>query len=988
MKSSPERINLPVRRNLLIKAAPVLLWLIAIFLPVLVGRHIYLDTFIQEKASVSTMGRNSLITRAHELETRLKAEEIIQQRLRLKHYAELYQQSFGQGVLPSPASFPLLTAMPNLKVEPDREIASFSAAITGITGIAPVFIAGLSQKPEHCGLYIRKIDGVAGVSADEYRHEFASLWQIFNNCVETKEQFTAKQMASCSFFSRYMGIFEFLNTKFWKLDSSFSSRYRERLFFVTVPSSPATVENSFFIIGITASSQNFNLILQNACRDLSDAEINLVSGRSKTDNLPVLTETPDALSLIIKLPEAFLTAFKPGKQDRTAREAIKLSLSIKAHLQAQQKHINRLNLAVFIFLSVTLLLAVGTSLGRLKLRASLAKLVVAAFLVSMFLPISSLGWLTAAESRNSQEASERIIQLVRQQMRQCEIAFKLQSYRQQLLILYLGKVISAMPAEKWGDYVDRFFFKFDKSSIQAHVSNFYLYSTELDREFYRGKHPEEKFRKNELPRILSGACRKVLLNTGAFSHLSESGRQKMAQLADFSAGVLEGIVENSFYNSLFSRPAELNQATLLARREPLSILFIRRMQDILGMLCIERSFSLTAQIIDELNARGSFKNKFNLQGHRVEIDFFLISNLSDDGLHARVHLFSEENPRIIDTRTAAVLFSNSDEVVIDNLHLFPPHILLTDTLLNRKIFAVARIHPLPAGTSSIAGPFILTILVLTSCLALATGISRLILMPLPPFLAALKEIEHNRYDWKLNLQTGDEFDKLANSINKMKVSLLERKKMLQLVSKTAAAAVKSGEDTREKPKRQPAVILVSDIRSFTSISENYPAEEVVDMLNQYFSLMCPVIEEQGGYIDKLIGDAIQAVFVGNDLKQQVISACKAALLMRKHLEAFNTDRSNKGLFKINNGIGIASGIVTTGLTGSRTGKLEAAVFGDPLQKAALLESYSRHATQTFVIIDEESYLLIAELAKTGCFSIETPEAGETTVVRELYDIYF
>lgn len=987
MKSLPERIKLPVRRNLLIKAAPALLWLIAIFLPVLVGRHIYLDTFIQEKARVSTKSRNSLMTRAHELESKLKAEEIIQQRLQVKDYARQYQQHSGQGVSPIPASFPLLTAMPALKVDPDKEIASFSAVIKDITGIEPVFIAGLSQKPEHCGLYIREIAGVDGGGADEYRQEFASLWRILNNCAKTKEQFTAKQMASFSFFSQFMGIFEFLNTELWKLDSSFSNRYRERLFFLTMPSSSTTGEKSFFIVGITASSQNFNLILQNACRDLSNAEINLASGRSKAVDLPVLTETSDVLSLTIKLPEAFLTAFKPGKQDRSAREVIKLSLSIKTHLQFQQKHINQLNLAVFMFLSATLLLAVGTSLGRLKLRASLAKLIIAAFLVSMFLPISSLAWLAAAESRATQEAAaEKIIQLVRQQIRQCEIAFKLQSYRQQLLMLYLGKVISGMPAEKWGDYVDRFFFKFDKSSIQAHVSNFYLYSTELDHEFYRGKHPEEKFRRNELPRILSGACRKVLLNTGAFDHLSESGRQKMAQLADFSSGVLEGLVENSFYNNLFSRPAELNQATLLARREPLSILFIRRLQKMLGMLCLERSFSLTAQIIDELNARGSFKNKFNLHGHRVETDFFMISNLSDGGLHARVHLFSDENPRIIDTKAAAVLFSNSDSVVIDNMHLSPPHILLTDTLLNRKIFAVTRIHALPAGTSSIAGPLILTILVLTSCLALATGISRLILMPLPPFLAALKEIEHNRYDWKLNLQTGDEFDKLANSINKMKVSLLERKKMLQLVSQTAAAAVKSGEDTREKPKRQPAVILVSDIRGFTSISENNPAEEVVDMLNQYFSLMCPAIEEQGGYIDKLIGDAIQAVFVGNDPQQQVISASKAALEMRKRLKSFNAGRSSQGLFEINNGIGIASGIVTTGLTGSRTGKLEAAVLGDPLQKAALLESYSRYATQTFVIIDEESYLLVAGHAKTGYLSIETSEGSETTVVRELYDI--
>ncbi|MDD2998480.1 MAG: adenylate/guanylate cyclase domain-containing protein, partial [Candidatus Riflebacteria bacterium] len=667
---------------------------------------------------------------------------------------------------------------------------------------------------------------------------------------------------------------------------------------------------------------------------------------------------------------------------------LRLSISTAAGGCNLRLHSSQVNLAIMAFLCVTLLLAAGTSLGQVRIRTSLVRLITWAFFVSMLFPLSGLAWLGAASARNNREdESQKIIQLVRQNLRQTETAFMLQRFRQQLLMLHLSRVIATIGAARWDEYVKHFFPPTAESLFRAHFLNYYLYSAQFDREFFRGQHSADRFRKNDLPTVMSGAFRRFLMNAGSYDHLSEGGRQKIAQLADFSSGVLEELVDNNFFSRIFSSPGELHSATQLARSDLLTVFFVRGPQKIYGMICFATNNYLPAVIIDELNARGSFKNRFTLQNHRIDIDFFNINPLFERRLDGRDSPFAIENPPAISLEAANTLYVDSDSTSIDNLHLARPHLLVTETMVDRSIFAVARIQPPSRPASENSGAAMLTLIALTSCLALAAGISRLILMPVTPFLAALKEIENNHYDWNLNLQTGDEFDLLASSINNMRVSLLERRKMLQLVSQGAAEAVRSGEDTDNKPRRRSATILFSDIRGFTTISEGHSAEDVVKMLNSYFTLMCPAIEENGGFIDKLIGDAIQAVFIDDDPYERVMSASRAALEIRRRLAAFNSERAARGLFAVNNGIGIASGIITTGLTGSSTGKLEAAVMGEPLQLASILESKSKFAINTCIILDEESQNAIKGHARFETLTIEASDNTPAFSITELQEIF-
>jgi YesN/AraC family two-component response regulator len=109
-----------------------------------------------------------------------------------------------------------------------------------------------------------------------------------------------------------------------------------------------------------------------------------------------------------------------------------------------------------------------------------------------------------------------------------------------------------------------------------------------------------------------------------------------------------------------------------------------------------------------------------------------------------------------------------------------------------------------------------------------------------------------------------------------------------------------------------ASIAFIDICSFTTISENEPADVVVTLLNKYFEVMVKEILAQGGHVDKFIGDAIMAVFRGEYHLDRTVEAC---LAIRKEIEKFSTESGSTN-FRPKVSIGINSGEVVSGNIGS------------------------------------------------------------------------
>ncbi len=159
--------------------------------------------------------------------------------------------------------------------------------------------------------------------------------------------------------------------------------------------------------------------------------------------------------------------------------------------------------------------------------------------------------------------------------------------------------------------------------------------------------------------------------------------------------------------------------------------------------------------------------------------------------------------------------------------------------------------------------------------------------------------------------------------------------------------------------RSMVAVLFSDIRSFTTLSEQSEAEEIVAMLNEYFSRMLDPIFQYQGTLDKFIGDAIMAVF-GAPLSQadDAERAVHAALGMRRALRRYNQDRTARGLVPIDNGIGITKGEAISGNIGSEQ-RMDYTVIGDTVNIASRLEGLTKNYDQK-ILVNEGVYLEIKD----------------------------
>jgi len=142
-------------------------------------------------------------------------------------------------------------------------------------------------------------------------------------------------------------------------------------------------------------------------------------------------------------------------------------------------------------------------------------------------------------------------------------------------------------------------------------------------------------------------------------------------------------------------------------------------------------------------------------------------------------------------------------------------------------------------------------------------------------------------------------------------------------------------------RNMDATIMFADIRSFTTYTEQHEAADVVDLLNSYFASMFLPISSHGGIVNQIIGDGLMALFgtlgkSGDHRTQAVL----AALDMVSVLKEFNQQRAAENKAQINIGIGIASGTVMAGYTGTKHRATYTCV-GDTVNLAARIEAHTK-----------------------------------------------
>jgi adenylate cyclase len=139
-------------------------------------------------------------------------------------------------------------------------------------------------------------------------------------------------------------------------------------------------------------------------------------------------------------------------------------------------------------------------------------------------------------------------------------------------------------------------------------------------------------------------------------------------------------------------------------------------------------------------------------------------------------------------------------------------------------------------------------------------------------------------------------------------------------------------------KNVQATVLFSDIRGFTTITEQLGAQGTVALLNEYFTLMVDCIQREAGFLDKFIGDAIMAAFgipVAHD--DDADRSVRTAISMIRELWAWNKVRNTEGKMPVDIGIGLNTDNVVSGTIGSKK-RMDYTIIGDGVNLAARLES--------------------------------------------------
>lgn len=150
-------------------------------------------------------------------------------------------------------------------------------------------------------------------------------------------------------------------------------------------------------------------------------------------------------------------------------------------------------------------------------------------------------------------------------------------------------------------------------------------------------------------------------------------------------------------------------------------------------------------------------------------------------------------------------------------------------------------------------------------------------------------------------------------------------------------------------KEQEVVVLFSDIRGFTTMSEKIGAAAVVKLLSEYQKLMLEIIFKYGGTLDKFIGDAIFATFgTPAPAPDDADRALACAIEMMQTLDKWNADRRSRGEIEIITGTGLHAGPAIVGNIGSEE-RLEYTVIGDTVNTASRVESATKKLNKRILL---------------------------------------
>ncbi len=316
-----------------------------------------------------------------------------------------------------------------------------------------------------------------------------------------------------------------------------------------------------------------------------------------------------------------------------------------------------------------------------------------------------------------------------------------------------------------------------------------------------------------------------------------------------------------------------------------------------------------------------------------------------------------------------------------------PAVLLSLTAIGRAEALITAENPDVILQNLYIALGIISLVAAGAGIALAGLVSHSILAPLERLLEGMGRVAQNDLAVTLLVDDNDELGSAVQGFNEMVVGLRRAEVMRNLLNlyvspEVAREAIEHG--TKLGGQLVECSVLFSDIRGFTTLSEQMPPEKLIDLLNRYMSRMVDVVIANGGLVNKFGGDSLLAVFGSplNPADDHAAQAARAALHMQRALKSFNAEQVARNLPTLEIGIGLASGPVVAGNVGGE-GRIEYTVIGDTVNLAARLQDLTKQAGHSILASAET----IRQAARGMSFAVEPLTPVEVRGKVEPVEVY-
>ncbi len=290
-------------------------------------------------------------------------------------------------------------------------------------------------------------------------------------------------------------------------------------------------------------------------------------------------------------------------------------------------------------------------------------------------------------------------------------------------------------------------------------------------------------------------------------------------------------------------------------------------------------------------------------------------------------------------------------IVYQNMAVGAVYLTLTRLFIEQDIFRATWFIIAIAAALIIVGAFVSLVL------------STVLLRPVQNLVRGTEEIAQGNFDHRVEVIRNDEMGDLAEAFNIMAKDLrlkhIVEESFGRYVSPDIVNTILSNpEQVWMTGTKREVSLFFADIRGFTSLTEKNPPEQIVSLLNRYFSMATEVIVRHNGFINKFVGDEVMAVFgapVENN--NHPASTIRTLLDLRDGIAAFNRTVGIRYDVKLGVGMGATVGPVIAGNVGSQT-RMEYTVMGDSVNVASRL---TQMAAANEILISAELYGRIQDI---------------------------